>query len=243
MLGAGFDVDFGRRRSVKVEMAMRFRDAIAALRGETTKRHLRLFQQLWPSGEITPDMIESAGYSPICVLAAHFANTVLPHAPAKPLILEIGAGSGYLTHFLLKARPGALAYIIDLPEVLPASQSTLKRLGTFARVQFVAADTATFSIPKFDVAVNTQSMQEMLPETIEQYFGLLRRNAQPGAIFYCCNRVEKWLSTESGNSDSPDAKHDIPVRFADYPWGGEKDVFFEFRKSTAGLRWSRAKSG
>lgn len=208
---------------------MRCRDAWAALCGVSTHRHALLLQELWPSGPITRRQVDEIGGSPIAFLAAHFANTILtemPPRPATPVIVEIGAGSGYLTHFLVSALAGSRAYIIDLPEVLAQSHDNLKRLGSADRVGFIAASDADRNFPRFDIAVNTASMQEMLPETIEGYFAVLRQHANAGAVFYCCNRVEKWLSTDIGNSDGASASRDIPVRFTEYPWQHERDLFF-----------------
>lgn len=207
---------------------MRWRDAVAALKGRTTNRHLDLFKEFWPAGPVSVRDIQRAGASPVCILAGHHANTIATNAAEKklPLILEIGAGSGYLTYFLLTIYEGSIAFVVDLPETLTYSAANLEHLGVGHRVNLVRAERASFSVPKFDIAANTASFQEMMPETIEGYFSLLRAKAQPGAVFYCCNRVEKWLSTEVGNSDAPQAKQDIPVRFAEYPWGSEQDVFY-----------------
>src|SRR6266542_4375595 len=49
-------------------------------------------------------------------------------------------------------------------------------------------------------------MQEMNNSEIERYFRFLRVQAQPGALFYCCNREFKAL---------PDGEL---TEFAKYPW-------------------------
>ena len=66
---------------------------------------------------------------------------------------------------------------------------------------------------KVDLAVNVASMQEMKPETVKEYFRLLR--AHGTRWFYCCNRVEKVM---------PGGEM---ARFADYPWKQEDEIILE----------------
>jgi hypothetical protein len=67
----------------------------------------------------------------------------------------------------------------------------------------------------FDVAINIASMQEMNPESVDQYFGFLRANLKPDNLFYCCNRESKTLV---GGEVSD---------FNRYPWAAEDKVLLD----------------
>jgi len=66
------------------------------------------------------------------------------------------------------------------------------------------------------MAVNIASMQEMDPPVIAEYFNDLRNTQgnQP-LVFYCCNRVEKFL---------PDG---TITRFTSYPWSTNDNVLVD----------------
>lgn len=67
-----------------------------------------------------------------------------------------------------------------------------------------------------DIAINIASMQEMNPDTINDYFSDLRYIAsQRKVIFYCCNREEKKL---------PDG---TLTRFNEYPWSENDKVLVD----------------
>ena len=228
--GAGFDTDFAAVNGGGPSFIKRIiRDTIMRARGTDLDRHAKAFSSIWPDGPISLPAVKRAGGTPIAFLGAHFANTVLTALPPTlichpPTYLEIGAGSGYLTYFLLSQDQMSRAVIIDLPEVGELGRQNLERLGVADRIKFLTPDQAE-TVDTFNVALNTASMQEMLPETIAAYFEFLRRKrAAHQSAFYCCNRIEKFLSTEPGNSDVPGARRDISVRFDEYPWGKEETV-------------------
>ncbi|MBZ0138725.1 MAG: hypothetical protein K8H87_03000, partial [Pseudorhodoplanes sp.] len=142
-----------------------------------------------------------------------------------PFFLRSGGGSGYLTHFLLHKLPHARAYIIDLPEVLELGRRNLERLGTADRVTFLTPDQGE-QVSIFHIAMNTASFQEMPPSEIARYFDLMRsKRADSQSAFYCCNRVEKWLSDKIESSDTTESERGYAVRFMEYPWGTEQILF------------------
>jgi len=67
-----------------------------------------------------------------------------------------------------------------------------------------------------DLFINIASMQEMNPDTIENYFKDIREVAkQKTSYFYCCNRVEKKF---------PDG---TVVKFFDYPWSSHDQILVD----------------
>jgi SAM-dependent methyltransferase len=243
--GAGFDSEY--ELSFR---PYRLREIAASLlrrsgRRDPTTEFRRAFESLHPAA---PGLSLTAGAAvlgaPLTAhktLAIHYANLLLPHLVGGRAwsCLEIGAGSGYLAALIRHLRPGRLV-IVDLPEILPFSFLTLNRIfpdapfrlphetGNFDAdpadrcMYFLTADQAA-SIPSgsVDLAVNTASFGEMLPEQIAAYFALLRRCARADGLFFTSNRVEKWMKRPAADADP------IAIRFEDYPWlPGDRDVFY-----------------
>ena len=66
----------------------------------------------------------------------------------------------------------------------------------------------------------------MRREDVEGYFLFLRRILREENVFYCLNRVEKWMAY-NGKS--------IPVRFQEYPWvGADYDYLFRLSEIEMG---------
>ena len=93
----------------------------------------------------------------------------------------------------------------------------------------------------FDIAVNTNSFMEMLPETINGYFKVLRRVLKEENVFYCHNRAEKTMRRPDAKKNSLNILYNnpnvieqsIPVRFSDYPWDiKDKDYFYYIPRLT-----------
>jgi hypothetical protein len=64
-------------------------------------------------------------------------------------------------------------------------------------------------------AFNINSMQEMNPPTIREYFDDLRHCKSDAMYFYCCNRQEKVL---------PDG---TITRFSEYPWEDKDEIILD----------------
>lgn len=140
----------------------------------------------------------------------------------------IGDGSGFLGALIRRARPGARVICIDLPKSL-VFQAGLHVLADprvrLARPLDLPQDggTVTLALPQeidgirepVDCAVNLASMQEMDPESIVSYFQWLRRRSHAHSRFYCVNRREKALPGG------------VVIRFEDYPWQAEDEVFLD----------------
>jgi SAM-dependent methyltransferase len=248
--GAGFDSEYElnyreatlRERVTHVWRTLTGRD--------DDRRFTQAFSKIW--GSEAPILLEAARdvlREPLTahkVLAAHYFNRIRPYLiPAAPLrYLEIGAGSGYLAA-LVHHHLGASIIVIDLPEILPFSLFLLRRLFPSVEVHLpnetfaVGAESAprfffltpddTDRIPdgSIDLAVNTASFGEMLPEQIRSYFRLLRRTQTPEGLFFTANRAEKLMEAGQTGSAVQLDRRPIAVRFKDYPWcGDDRDVFY-----------------
>jgi putative sugar O-methyltransferase len=157
--------------------------------------------------------------------------------------LEIGPGTGLLALALRQLVPNSTIVLVDLPEILPFSCVLLSlafplarfymlgenegRLVDPERYDFIcltpstAADLPSESI---DLAVNTDSMQEMEAEAIGAYFGLLRRVLRPPRLFYSSNRIEKWIGGRA-------------TRLADYPYEPRDRHLFSRLNAFMQTRW------
>jgi hypothetical protein len=241
--GPGFDSDYElnfRGRSAR-EFAVL---AANTLRGRNDDiRFDRALQRLW--GRNAAALRQQAARvlgQPLTAhktLAAHYAGRLLPHLSQRPehCYLEIGPGTGYLAALMRAARPGPLV-LVDIPEILPFSFLYLHRLFPAAAYRLpheiaetglrIASDGMYFLTPAqlalvppqcADLAVNTASFGEMLPQQIAAYFDFLRVALKRDGLFFTANRVEKWMA-------EPGADREIPVRFEDYPWRpADRDVF------------------
>lgn len=180
-------------------------------------------------------------------LAAYYFNLIQPYLANRNSFqyLEIGAGSGYLAalfHQLCCCK----VIIVDLPEILPFSFIYLHRVfpqadfqlpnevesaGDFSRTAkfiFLSPDQIDL-IPDntVDLAINTASFGEMLPQQILIYFNLLRRAMSANGLFFTSNRVEKWMSTSMPQTEERPSNGQIAVRFNEYPWRvDDRDIFY-----------------
>lgn len=146
--------------------------------------------------------------------------------------IGIGPGTGLQALALKLLLPNSSLILVDLPETLAFSSVFLTTvlpecrflfLDGFARDEkswpeydfVLLPPDAARRLPaaSFDLAVNTDSMQEMEFPANREYFTLLRRLLRPPALFYSSNRVEKWIGSGT-------------TRLADYPYTeGDRDLF------------------
>lgn len=149
-------------------------------------------------------------------------------------ILVIGDGFGSMTSLIVGARPGACVILINLTQTLLADLISIRKalpnvgvalvedaeslqaaLADDAQVIALRADShALIADVQLALAINIASMQEMRQDTVAAYFGVMRRGAANGVLFYTCNRVEKTL---------PDGE---VSRFLDYPWSADDRIYF-----------------
>lgn len=89
-------------------------------------------------------------------------------------ILEVGCGTGYLTHSLRQANPTATLVALDLD--LSLLKLARERLAGDAGVHFVAADGEAFSGGSYDLIISNSVFQwfSRPRETLQEYYRLLR---------------------------------------------------------------------
>jgi putative sugar O-methyltransferase len=129
--------------------------------------------------------------------------------------LEIGAGYGSLTRLLKNRFPGSHFVLTDLPERLALQAFYLA--SSFPRAEIVIGDEShvtshpsetrpdftlipTWSVKDIppgavDIVINTHSMQEMNSQQIRYYVDNINRIGP--RYFYCVNRKEKMIGTET----------------------------------------------
>lgn len=150
----------------------------------------------------------------------------LDRSRRKPLsILIIGDGYGFLAAMAKMVFPEARIVLVDIGRTLFFQALYLQVMyreclhvlvggepqeGTHvssADFSYCPADMLSeLRESRYDLAINICSMQEMNNAEIERYFQYIRAHAEPGALFYCCNRESKTL---------PDGEK---IEFESYPW-------------------------
>lgn len=249
--GAGFDEFFELNFPTR-SVGERFRHAWKLWRGREARRR---FAQAFNATRIDGAALDwqkvthrlGPPPTPHKLLAAYYANLIHLHLPRQrnSRYLEIGAGSGYLAA-LMRALHEFRVAIVDLPEIIPFSYLYLTRIFPEASVRlphevrsagkFPAEAELVFLTPdqidlipdrSIDLAVNSASFGEMLPQQIAKYFSLLRRSLTPRGLFFTSNRVEKIMTPAVAGTGEASLEHGIAVRFADYPWRpDDQDIFF-----------------
>ncbi len=243
--GAGFDDEYElnfRRRT--------FYEFAAHLNRRLLHRYdaVGAFKKMWSASK--PVIRLSTLEGPLTIhkaISAHYVNSIYPHLKRHDdfCYLEIGAGTGYLA-VMMHRLTGGRTFIIDLPDIIPFSFLYINK--AFPKADFLLPHEVSreniasmksgfiFLTPQqlhtihdrsIDLAVNTASFGEMIPEQIEIYFTFLRRVLKKENLFYTTNRVEKWMSRPGVSADKNGPERGMPIRFHEYPWrSDDKDVFF-----------------
>jgi len=147
--------------------------------------------------------------------------------------LEIGSGSGLLTSLIIEKLNVKKVHLIDLPHVIVYSFIYLSykfpnlKISLPNEINLKDSSFVSFYLPgeienikNFNLMVNTESFAEMSMPNIVSYMNFLRENSETKNLFYCCNRVEKFMRNKSQiNGDL------LPIRFTEYPWMQQDEVF------------------
>jgi hypothetical protein len=139
----------------------------------------------------------------------YFADLILNEAPVGAgqefSVLEIGAGLGNAAAMLLASGRVTRYVVVDLPEMLLNSSLVLRALFPTLPIRFVYdGDSAAFdergvtmcvpdvahAIPPgiCDIAMNTDSFQEMTGPQVAEYLALVQRVVRSGGVFVNINR-------------------------------------------------------
>jgi SAM-dependent methyltransferase len=177
-------------------------------------------------------------------------------APGALDVLEIGAGAGNLAIFLARRGRVGSYTIIDLPEMLLASATTVVEHLAGASIGFGADATAQFRFlgpsesdllepGSFDLCCNFNSFMEMDREQRDTYIDLIYRCARPGALFANVNRRQPRLQLRDGSTwDNnpllyPYRPDDVVLEWEDDPFHGFTRAKFLSRPSLAFFRAAR----
>jgi hypothetical protein len=186
--------------------------------------------------EVEHDFIEWSGRRPndLIYLSYYYSNLLAGLIPDGVIetVLEIGGGNGNLASVLLHQRPGVRIILVDLPETLEVAFAYLSHLFPSSRIllpnEVAGAIPESYDVAlltpeqtdlildgSIDLAVNTDSFQEMTHAQIVRYFDLFDRSTHIGSWVFIKNRVEK-VPVEGALGA---ALIDIPPnRFAEFPW-------------------------
>ncbi len=198
------------------------------------------------SAEVEQDFIGWSGRRPndLVYLSYYYCNLLAGLVPITTVrtALEIGAGNGNLASLILHQRPGIKYMIVDLPETLEVAFAYLSHVFPKHRI-FLPNEVSdelpdnydvvlltpeqTDLIPdrSIDLAVNTDSFQEMTHAQIDHYFDLFDRSTHDGSWVFVKNRVEK-VPVEGALKEP--LLELPPNRFTDFPWRSHwKDLAFE----------------
>ena len=168
-------------------------------------------------------------------ISQDLANSVLElsHAwegaapPARPTVVELGAGYGRIAWALLAGCSGTRYVIVDVPPALAVSQRYLselfpdRRIRRFGRLEDpvaaaeeVAGAELAFLTPnqfdampslEADLFVSVSALHEMRPEQVGHLLGLADRHCRGRAY------TKQWLSWHNPDDD-------VLMRREDYPW-------------------------
>ena len=107
--------------------------------------------------------------------------------------VEIGAGFGRTCHSILSNFPNIKSYtIVDLPNCLELSRRYLKVVlppERFAAISFVSNEASDAISQPFDLAINVDSMMEMIPEVVDNYLSWIDNRC---SRLYTKNPVGKY---------------------------------------------------
>jgi len=118
------------------------------------------------------------------------AIDVLPFEHTKPIrVLDLGAGTGIMSHFVLCAYVNAHITLMDFSEAM-----LLKARKSFGgreeQMDFLAADYTASPLPSgFDVVISALSIHHLADDQKSALFGRIHDALNPGGIFVNADNV------------------------------------------------------
>jgi putative sugar O-methyltransferase len=180
------------------------------------------------------------GVTNFIILAHYWFNILNGYLDLKKVnrILEIGAGSGNLMSLLHHYLNNCTIIDVDLPESISHSILFIKDLFPDAKIlmpnevngknfsdyDFVYLTPNQIDLiesDSIDLAINTNTFQELTHEQTKIYFDLIQSCCVPGAYFFCSNRVEK---IPAGKDPYIKECKNLPNRFSEYPWNANNEI-------------------
>jgi hypothetical protein len=152
---------------------------------------------------------------PFCVIGDGYANMssiILGSIPeSRVIIVNLNKSLMVDLICLKKGLPNLNFVLVRSREELDEALKTDN-----VRAILIGADNAgILENISLSVAINIESMMEMDPPIIEEYFRLLRSGSQTKTAFYCCNLEQKKFSGEGVS------------KFFDYPWRESDEILVD----------------
>jgi putative sugar O-methyltransferase len=145
-------------------------------------------------------------------LAARIIRRIEALPAARPTVLEIGGGLGFVSYQLLAYFDGTIRFIaFDIPEILIVQEWYLRNCLPALKTGYIAGDNT--AAPEdadilfvnahialdtdfdLDAAININSFQDMSAEIANSYIGYVERHISPGGVFYFQNTAGQSTSS------------------------------------------------
>lgn len=152
---------------------------------------------------------------PVCIIGDGYANmssVILGSIPQSRVVLvNLNKSLIVDTICLKKAFPELGFALVSSPEELAEALS----MDSLRIILISANNAGMLEGASFSLAINIESMMEMDPSVIEEYFRILRSGGKEKLAFYCCNLERKKFSGDGTSS------------FFDYPWRDADEILVD----------------
>ena len=118
------------------------------------------------------------------VKAAHWLSSEFDFSDCRNL-LDAGCGSGTLAIAMTQINPQLSATVVDLPQVTPITEKTVKNADAQDRVKVIAADLTSETIPgEYDAAILSSIIQVLSAEEARKVILNVGSTVKPGGWIY-----------------------------------------------------------